>query len=615
MKSDWNLGATYMGSGRSHFLVWAPLPQKVELLIVSPQERVLLMERDEWGYCRCVADGVEPGAVYCYRLDGERNRPDPASRFQPEGVHCPSQLVGPDTFPWEDQAWRSMPFEDYVIYELHVGTFTPQGTFEAIIPHLDELKELGITAIELMPVAQFPGSRNWGYDGVHPFAVQNTYGGPTGLKRLVNACHRRGLAIILDVVYNHLGPEGNYLSEFAPYFTERYHTPWGLSFNLDGPYSDEVRRFFIENALYWLRELHFDALRLDAIDWIRDISARTFLEELASTAHREADRLNRRFYLTAEEDLNDPRVILPPELGGYGIDAQWADDFHHIVHVLLTGEHSVYYEDYGGIEQIAKAFRDGFVYTGQYSRYRQHKRGALPRLNPARQFVVFAQNHDQVGNRAHGDRLSRLVSFERLKLAAGVVLLSPYIPLLFMGEEYGETAPFLYFIDHSDEDLIEAIKQGRAKDCRIYQEDGGMPDPYCESTFHRSKIDHQLRHQGYHQVLLNLYKELIRLRKAIPALAFLSKDNIDVAGFEKTKVLYVRRWVDAGQVFMAFNFGDVPASVTLPVPAGTWRRQLDSADRQWNGSGSLLPDQLEADGEATLVLSPTSFALFVRVEV
>lgn len=613
-KSDFGLGATYLGNGRCQFLVWAPLPQRVELVVASPEERVLPMERDERGYWRCTVDGVEPGDTYRYRLDGARQRPDPASRFQPEGVHGPSQVIARDTFAWEDHAWPGVTLDDFIIYELHVGTFTSEGTFDAIIPHLDDLKGLGVTAVELMPVAQFPGSRNWGYDGVYPFAVQDTYGGPGGLKRLVNACHTRGLAAVLDVVYNHLGPEGNYLGEYGPYFTDRYHTPWGLSFNLDGPHSDEVRCFFIENALYWLTEFHFDALRLDAVDWIRDISARTFLEELAFTLHEQAERLGRRFYLTVEDDLNDPRVILPQNLGGYGLDAQWNDDFHHVVHVLLTGERTGYYQDYSDIEQLAKAFRDGFVYTGEYSRYRKHRRGALPLLNSARQFVVFAQNHDQVGNRSQGERLSQLVSFDGLKLAAGVVLLSPYVPLLFMGEEYGEVAPFHYFISHSDKQLEEAVQQGRAEEYELRQGAGQPPDPCDENTFLRSKIDHHLRHHGHHQVLLSFYQELIRLRKSLPALASLSKENIEVIGFEKARVLYARRWSDGGQVFMISNFGDSGVSVAVPVPAGRWRRQLDSADYRWNGSGSSVPHEIESDGEATFDLNPKAFVLFARAE-
>ena len=451
------LGAIYLGDGRCSFRVWAPRAQQVEVRIVAPGQRIIPLRRDERGYHEVVAESVDPGTRYFYRLDGESERPDPASRFQPEGVHGPSQVVD-SRFSWGDAGWFGLPLRDYIIYELHVGTFTGEGTFAAVVTHLEQLKELGITVLELMPVAQFPGSRNWGYDGTYPFAVQNSYGGPDGLKHLVSACHQRGLAVVLDVVYNHLGPEGNYLGDFAPYFTDRYRTPWGPAVNFDGAHSDEVRRFFIENALSWVTEFHVDGLRIDAVHAILDFSAKPFLQELAEAVHAQAERLNRRIYLIPESDLNDTRLIRAPEVGGFGLDAQWNDDFHHALHTLLTGERTGYYEDFGEIRHLVKGFREGFVYSGEYSPYRRRRHGNSSRSLPAHRFVVFAQNHDQVGNRLRGDRLSHLVSLEALKLAAGVILLSPFIPLLFMGEEYGEIAPFEYFVSHSDPGLIEAVR-------------------------------------------------------------------------------------------------------------------------------------------------------------
>lgn len=327
MNSECGLGATHLGGDTCEFLVWAPMINQIEVHIVSPEERIVPLEKASRGYHYGLVKGVETGTLYYYRLDGNSERPDPASKFQPEGVHGPSQVSDP-YFPWEELRWSGIPLSDYVLYEIHVGTFTAQGAFEAIVPHLDELKDLGITSVEIMPVSQFPGNRNWGYDGVYPFAVQNSYGGPNGLKRLVNACHQRGLAVTLDVVYNHLGPEGNYLRDFGCYFTDRYRTPWGSAINFDGPDSDEVRRFFIENALYWVTEFHIDALRLDAVHGIFDFSALHFLEELASAVHEQAERFNRRIYVIAESDLNDARLVRVQELGGYGLDAQWNDDFH-----------------------------------------------------------------------------------------------------------------------------------------------------------------------------------------------------------------------------------------------------------------------------------------------
>jgi len=606
-----SLGATSLGEGRCKFRVWAPMHQRVEVRIVSPQERIISLEKGEFGYHVGIAERVNPGDRYLYRLDGQKEHPDPASRFQPEGVHGPSEVVDPH-FPWEDDTWFGLPFQDYVIYELHVGTFTPAGTFQSIIAHLDELKNLGITAVELMPVAQFPGNRNWGYDGVYPFAVQNSYGGPEGLKRLVNECHGRGLAVVPDVVYNHLGPEGNYLWDFGPYFTDRYKSLWGNAINFDGPHSDGVRRFFIENAIYWVREFHVDALRIDAVHAILDFSAQPFLEELASTVHDEAERLNRRVHLIVESALNDTRVIRSRELGGYGLDAQWNDDFHHALHTLLTGERTGYYQDFGQLSDLAKAFREGYVYSGEYSSYRQRRHGNPSRDIAAHKFVVFAQNHDQVGNRMRGERLSELVCLERAKLAAGIVLLSPFVPLLFMGEEYGETAPFPYFISHSDTALIEAVRRGRRDEFAAFGWAHEPPDPQDESTFLQAKLNHDQRHEGYYRVLLEFHRELIRLRKDIPALAHLSKDDMEVFDYEREKVLVIRRRNGPDEAVGIFHFDDESAARSISLPGGQWAKRLDSADTCWQGPGSQIPAKIISDGEMALTLSPYSFVLFVK---
>lgn len=420
MKPSTFPGATDLGGGRCQFRVWAPFVNRMAVHIVSPEERAVPLSR-EGGYHQGVIEGIHPGAQYFYSLDGGKDRPDPASRLQPKGVHGPSQIISP-RFSWEDEGWSGLPLKDYVLYELHVGTYTRSGTFDAVLSHLDDLKDLGITALEIMPVAQFPGGRNWGYDGVYPFAAQNSYGGPEGLKELVNGCHKRGLALVLDAVYNHLGPEGNYLRDFGPYFTDRYRTPWGEAVNFDGPESDEVRRFFIDNALYWLTEFHIDALRIDAVHAILDFSARPFLQELAETIGMLGETLKRRVYLIAESDLNDNRVLRSPETGGFGLSAQWNDDFHHALHALLTGEKGGYYRDFGAVADLGKALKDGFVYDGKYSPYRRRRHGNSSREISRDRFVVFSQNHDQVGNRPFGERLSRLVSFEGLKLAAGAAL-------------------------------------------------------------------------------------------------------------------------------------------------------------------------------------------------
>src|SRR5579863_3563 len=402
------LGAHPTGEEDCEFLVWAPFARKVELQIETSEHRLEPMDAGADGYFGCRVRGMPPGSTYLYRLDDSKILPDPASRSQPHGVHHPSEVVSAK-FDWEDSNWKGVPLVDLVLYEIHTGTFTPEGTFEAIVPRLPALKKLGVNMIELMPVAQFPGSRNWGYDGVHPFAVQNSYGGPRALRALVNACHREGLGVVLDVVYNHLGPEGNYLRDFGPYFTDRYKTPWGEAINFDGPESDEVRRFFIENALYWVTDCHIDALRLDAIHAIVDSSARPFLQELSV-----AVRARSSAYVIAESDLNDVRVIQPQETGGFACHSLWSDSFHHSLHTLLTGEHDGYYQDYGSVEHLAKAYSEGFVYTGQYSAFRRRRHGNSTRGMPGERFVVCIQNHDQIGNRAEGDRLSMLVDFESL---------------------------------------------------------------------------------------------------------------------------------------------------------------------------------------------------------
>ncbi len=603
------LGSAHLGGGRTSFSVWAPGADEVTLHIQQPRERSFVMERDAFGYHTVVAESVWPGTLYKYRLDRGEERADPASRLQPQGLHGPSEVVEA-SFDWHDTHWQGIPVQHYIIYELHVGAFTPEGDFVSVISKLPYLKQLGVTAVELMPVAQFPGTRNWGYDGAYPFAAQDSYGGPDGLKSLVNACHEQGLAVILDVVYNHLGPEGNYLSEFGPYFTDRYQTPWGAAINFDGPDSDHVRRFFIENALYWVTDCHIDALRLDALHAILDVSPYTFLQELAETVHERAVHLNRRIHLFGESDLNDVRLIRVPELGGYGLDGQWNDDFHHILHVLLTGESGGYYQAFGGVVQMAKAYSEGFVYSGQYSMYRRRRHGISSKDVPAERFVVFAQNHDQVGNRMQGDRLSSLVPLEALKLAAGVVLLSPCVPLLFMGEEYGEKAPFPYFISHSDPDLAEAVREGRRREFAAFNWDQELPDAQSEDTFRQATLNWHLVNQSPHKELLEFYRSLIVLRKRSPALAGMKKAKMDVVVFEKEKVLHVRRWSHADTVIVIFNFQNEEVHLGVPFSVGRWTRLIDSSDARWGGEGSRLPETLDSSGSVDMVLKPCSVAVY-----
>jgi maltooligosyltrehalose trehalohydrolase len=441
-----------------------------------------------------------------------------------------------------------------------------------------------------MPVAQFPGARNWGYDGVYPFAVQNSYGGVAAFKRFIDAAHRIGIAVILDVVYNHLGPEGNYLGQFGPYFTDRYQTPWGQAVNFDGPGSAGVRECFIENALHWVDEFHIDAMRLDAVHAIHDNSGRHILTDIAEAVHTYAQDHERTINVIAESDLNEERIVLSGELGGYGLDAQWSDDFHHAVHTLLTGERSGYYEDFGQIEDVAKALSSGFVYSGQYSKHRGRCHGTECAHLPGRAFVVCVQNHDQIGNRMLGERLSHLVSFDELKLAAGVLLLSPFVPLLFMGQEYGETAPFLYFVSHSDPQLVEAVREGRNREFAAFAWRGDVPDAQADNTFLSSKLNMDLRREAGHAALLDWYRDLLRLRREVPSLARLNRQStaVDIAGSGHTVVL--RRWGQREEVVAVFHFGAETEIVSLSVQNGEWQRILDSGEKSFGGSGTDIPD-------------------------
>ena len=599
------LGANIMDDGSSSFLVWAPRAKGVKLQI-NLHSRVQMTPIDN-GYFHCVAS-VPAGSRYVYVLDENKERPDPASKFQPDGVHGPSQVCG-SSFEWTDADWAGLPLTDAVFYELHVGTFTPAGTFDAIIERIPSLKSLGVTLIELMPVAQFPGARNWGYDGAYPFAVQNSYGGPDGLKRLVNACHREGVGLALDVVYNHLGPEGNYISDFAPYFTDRYKTPWGNAVNFDDSYSDEVRRFFVEKALYWISEFHVDALRLDAIHAIVDLSAKRFLEELTERVAELSLRLGRKVHIIAENDRNDARSLASLEAGGFGLDSQWNDDFHHALHALVTGEREGYYQDFGSIDDLAKACRDGFVYSGQYSPFRRRRHGSPSIETPCYQFVVFSQNHDQVGNRAQGDRLSQIVCFETLKLLAGTVLLSPFIPLLFMGEEYGERSPFQYFISHDDSDLIEKVRQGRRSEFEHFAWQGDIPDPAAPQTFANSKLHWEERECDGHRTLLSFYAKLLRLRKTMPALSNPSKANTKVSVLEPA-TLIMERWHGESHAAIFYNFAEGRCSINHSLAAGTWQKHVDSSDEEWKGCGSLAPASVHAAHQVTFELQRRSFVLF-----
>jgi maltooligosyltrehalose trehalohydrolase len=613
------VGANYLGDNRCEFTVWAPKLDSLAVQVVSQGNRLISLEKQEWGYWKATATDIPPGTHYLYQLNGGDTKPDPASQFQPEGVHGVSAVVN-HQFDWSDRTWQGVPLESMIIYELHVGTFTPEGTFAAIIPRLKDLRELGVNAIELMPIAQYPGNhppqektqehdyRNWGYDGTYLYGVQNSYGGPEGLKQLVDICHREGIAVILDVVYNHFGPEGNYITNFAPYFTEVYLTPWGSAINYDDAHSPEVRNFFIENALYWLRDYHIDALRLDAVQAIYDLGAYHFLEELAENVACLSQEVGRKLYLIAESDLNNPRLVRPIAQGGYGLDAQWSDDFHHALRALLTGNQSGYYQDFGKCEDLAKALRDSFVYDWKYAPHRSRYHGRSARDYPPTQFVVCIQNHDQVGNSMMGERLSELTSYEGLKLASGAMLLSPYIPILFMGEEYAEPAPFTYFVSHSDPELIRLVREGRRREFEAFHYDGEPPDPEAVETFLKCKLHWEKRREDKHGTLWNWYQHLIQLRNTLPALLKRDRNSMDAGGDEGKKLVWWRRWSEDQQLLCLMNFNQDKITVPGNLISGQGRKILDSADSKWQGGGAIAPEQMAATQEITL--APQNFVLY-----
>ena len=568
----------------TRFGVWAPKAREVEVETLGRRYPMAIRERGWW--FAAVAPGNEI-ADYKFVLDGGEALPDPRSAWQPSGIHGPSRTIDHKAFEWSDGGWQAGPLSSAVIYELHVGTFTPAGNFLSVISKLDYLSDLGVTHIELMPVNEFSGTRGWGYDGVDLYAPHHAYGSPDDLKQLVNACHGRGMAVILDVVYNHLGPAGNYLGRFAPYFTDRHSTPWGDAVNFDGPDSDEVRRFICENALMWLRDYHFDGLRLDAIHALIDTSATHILQQLALDVAQLQAQSGRHLVLIAESDLNDPRVVRSCEIGGYSIHAQWSDDFHHSLHAVLTQEQDGYYADFGSFADFAKALTHAFVYNGCYSDFRRRRHGSPPRGLSGHCFLGYLQNHDQIGNRAKGERIGHLISLGRVKIGAALVLTAPFIPMLFQGEEWGTTSPFLYFTDHEDSELGRLVTEGRRREFAAF---GGhaedVPDPQARATFERSKLDWDESNVSPHAGLVDWYRRLISLRRQIPSLCDGLLDQVKTDFDESAKWFVMRR----GPVAVACNLAG--SRQCVPINSGGKNTRLLMASEleiQLMGGGIELP--------------------------
>ena len=549
-----------------NYQVWAPLAERVELLRweAGAPGRLETARRETM---RPLAGGLHESRSplvhderYALSLDGGPPLPDPRSRHQPDGVHSASRWVESQNFTWKHQGFQAAPLTEAVIYELHIGTFSPEGTFDSAIEKLAHLVQLGVTHVEVMPVAAFPGSRGWGYDGVSLFAPHHAYGGPDGFKRFIDACHGVGLAVLLDVVYNHLGPSGNYLGQFGPYFSRRYHTPWGEAINVDGTGCDNVRRFICDNALYWLSDYRLDGLRLDAVHEIYDCSAKHILEQLSEEVEDLERELKRPLVLIAESASNDPRNVISRSIGGHGLSSQWSDDFHHALHAVLTQETSGYYQDFGQVEDLADALSHGFVYRGKYSPHRGYSFGRGTEGIHRSKFVVFSQNHDQIGNRATGDRLSQLVSPGRLQIAAMLTLLGPFVPLLFMGEEWGSKRPFQYFTNHTEPDLARAVSEGRRREFESFGwSPDQIPDPQAEATFERSKLGWSELAEPEHQKIFDFYRSLTELRRLHDCLRDDRPDRLDVTFREQDKWVAWRR----GGILMLCHWGRGP----LEVPA------------------------------------------------
>lgn len=561
--------------------IWTPHAKSVEADIAGTREAMKQLEGGWW----CLqSEALQHAADYSLWLDGEGPLPDPRSPWQPYGIDAPSRWVDHAQYAWSDAEWRAPPLRDAVIYELHVGTFSERGDFDGAIAHLDALVDLGITHVELMPIVEFAGTRGWGYDGVFPFAPHQAYGGPHGLKRFVEACHARGLAVILDVVYNHLGPLGNCLERYGPYFTDAYRSPWGKAVNLDGAWSHEVRHYFIDNALMWLRDYHLDGLRLDAVHALIDRSAIHFLEQLAGDVKSLSLFLRAEHFVIAESDLNDPRLVRPVTAGGMGLDAQWNEDFHHALHALLTGEDFGYYADFGKLGDLARVLKAGFCYDDRYSRYRQRHHGRSAAGLEGQHFIACLQNHDQVGNRGAGERLCHLVDAGRAKLGAAVVLLGPFVPLLFQGEEWSASAPFQYFTDFNDATLRENVRKGRRAEFAAFGwSEDRVPDPQDEATFHRSKLDWQERDAPEHADMLQWYRELIALRREERDFTAGPLDAQGVTCDADAGWLRFRR----GRFHVVCNFSG--ACQRLPAESENLRLASDADTRLSGGTLTLSP--------------------------
>ncbi len=606
MEVKWKLqlGANLQDDKTWKFAVWAPNVPAAALVFVSKGTTAaeFAMHPAADGFFSINLQQL-PAADYYYAIQGKL-LPDPVSKWQPYGVHGPSRVYDESRFSWSDANWTGIPLQNYIIYELHIGTFTPEGTFTAAISKIPYLKDLGITAVELMPVVEFPGERNWGYDGVNLFAPHHAYGGPEGLKALIDALHKAGIAVILDVVYNHFGPEGNYLAQYGPYFHDRYQTPWGDAINYDDADCSHVRRYIIDNALYWLSDFHVDALRLDAIHAIYDQSAAHILAELKECFAKQAKLLGRQACIIAESDLNDIKVIAGREKGGYGLDAQWSDDWHHALHALIAKDAHGFFQDFGSLAQLAKAIQEGFVYDGGYSIFRKKDFGSSSKDLPGCKHIICMQNHDQVGNASLGARLHTQVS-EKLYLAAALLLFcSPNIPLIFMGQEWNAESPFYFFTQFSDRELALNVRKGYQQEFNLADED--LFDPQNSERYRQSVLNWRELEQPSHKRLRDFYKQMIALKKSHSCLANCCKDLTKVL-FEGDSWLAVEReGKDGSKALLLVNFTCMPMRVPLALTPGTWQLAIDTGRLDWQETIEISHPQQQA-----ISLGPEEAKLFI----
>lgn len=564
--------------------VWAPKARKVCLQIENGKR--IDLNRQLFGFWTASSKEIQPGQRYCFEINGNKSYPDPASLSQPDGVNQSSETLDLEKIrEIRDKDWRGFPLHELIIYELHVGSFSAEGNFEGATKKLDHLAELGVNTIEIMPVSSFPGNRNWGYDGVFPFSVQNNYGGAFELVKFVNACHKKGFAVILDVVYNHLGPEGNYFNVYGPYFTNKYSNIWGRAINFDDAWCDGVRDFFMENAMMWLRDFHIDGLRLDAVHTIMDDSPKHFVRELSENVQKLNKETGMRHFLVGESDANDSKYITPVKDGGYGLASQWCDEWHHSLHALLTGEKQGYYSDFGQVKQLAKSYRHAFVHDGVFSSFRKKIHGNSTHGIPGSRFVIYTQNHDQTGNRLLGERMSSLVDFESLKLAAAAMIFSPFVPMLFMGEEYAENNPFMFFVDLQNPALKKKIKNGRKREFKNFWNKQVPPDPFDIEVFERSKPDWTKMKEKPHNQMFSFYKECISIRKDNPFMKSCNREHLMVRETSDDKAIVLLYQTRKKGMMVMMNFSDEIINESIPED-DNYRSEmvLYSAHKKWGGS-------------------------------